>query len=58
MQTAGMDFREALMILKMPQQGIGADLTDTDMYSANSVGLLFFIELGMGAGARNAWEPH
>lgn len=43
MQTAGMDFREALMIFEMPQQGIGADLTDTDMYSANSVGLLLLL---------------
>jgi len=41
MQTAGMDFREPLMIFETPQQGIGADLTE--MYIANAVGILLLL---------------
>lgn len=41
MQTAGIDFREALMIFETPQYRIGADLTD--MYIANVAGLLLLL---------------
>jgi len=41
MQTAGMDFREALILFERPQQGIGAD--HPDMYIANAVGILLLL---------------